>query len=310
MKDKIISFGIIIVLSIILAGVVFVHADESNLTNSSSSDNNSVNTTIENETNNEVEIMISTNLGAQMRIYQLRRSLEIKIFEARAVRDYIENKGNDTSSLDSIIVELQVLNSSLNNVSFNNKTEAVQSFVDIKSQSRDLVNQFRQEAVLYLNETDKGSLRAQFIQIEKDRLQNLKDEINELRKQVWEEQIRGLFGIFGRNESFIIEKIRNQTNLTDDELRKRLNQEFGNLSQQEKDKAQSKMIEEFKSRERERINALEEIQKNQRDRLQSSLQMRAQILKERGLLNKSERAQNFSEKMQERFKLGGENGSY
>ncbi|MDP3966629.1 MAG: hypothetical protein Q8Q04_03800 [archaeon] len=242
--------------------------------------NNETEGEIDNETENEIEVMKTTSVGAKMRLLQLERKIGIKIFEMQTIIDYIQNNTqngtdvnstenstvNNTADLESILAELKTLNSSISNISSENKTEAVQSFVDIKLRARELVKEFREKALTLLNENDKRSLRALFIEIEKNHLKGLKDKIREKEKELWKEEVRRVLEKMGKGNNGLLERIDGEENITAEDIRSHLKGEYGNLSSEERDEARLKLREYQKERNEEIKEALREAEKKRLER--------------------------------------------
>ena len=249
---------------------------------------------VDNETENEVDVMQRNSFGTEMMLHQLKRNIGIKIFQANAVIDYVQERGNDTSNLEAIVVLLEDLNLSIDSIDTTNRTEAVKEFIDIKLQAKDLVEQFRNESHLYLNENDRRSLRAQFISIERDRLNTLRERIRNSEREFLKEQAGKVLDIIGRNKERIMERISNDSNFTSHQVRLEIRNEYNNLSEGGREEARLRLREDAIEGKRQRAAALEEAKKNREQRLSDIMDKRMEILRQRGLENASVGSSNFS----------------
>ncbi len=264
--------------------------------------NSSGNATIDNETEHEVEIMQGTRPGAQIRVLQLERSIEIKVLEAQAVLNYIQNKtSNYTSNLQDIINKLQNLKNEAGNVSITNRTYAAGQFVSIKSQAAILVREFRGNASVYLNENDRKSLQAQFNQIERNSFQDTRKQIEDLQKELWREQIQKVLNRFGRNDSELLDRL-NQSNITTEEIRSRLQEDFSNLSSQQRENAQIKLREDAIQLQQQKLDALKQVEKEREQQINRSLNQLRSIQEREA--NRSENINNFVQKFKNRSQDG------
>lgn len=234
---------------------------------------NSTNETIDNETQNQIGMMQSSGIGAKIRVLELQRSIEVKILEAQAVLSYIQtNKtSTNTSSLSDIITNLQALKNQIGNVSITNKTYTVQQFVNIKSQAMTLIKEFRSNASQYLNDSDKRSLKAQFNQIEKSSFKNLRSQIHSLQKQLWVEQVKNVLSRIGKKDQGLLNKL-NQSNMTAQQIRQQLIEDYKNLSIKQRTQAQIKLREDAIKTEQEKLSTLRNIQKNISQRIETQKQ--------------------------------------
>jgi hypothetical protein len=264
--------------------------------------NSSGNATIDNETEHEIGMMQGTGPGAQIRVLQLERSIEIKILEAQAVLGYVQSKtSNYTSNLQDIINKLQNLKNEAGNVSVTNRTYAVGQFVDIKSQAAILVKEFRGNASAYLNENDRRALQAQFNQIERNSFQDMKKQIENLQKELWREQIQNVLNRFGRDDNKLLDRI-NQSNMTAEEIRSRLEEDFSNMTQQQRANAQIKLREDAIQIQQQKLDVLKQIEKEREQQINRNLNQ-LRLIQEREA-NRSEKINNFIQ----RFKNKSQDG--
>ena len=245
--------------------------DSETETNKTELDNESE---IDSETENEIQIMHTFQYGAKVRLLQLKRSLGIKIFEAQTVIDYMKNNSiGNTTKLELILSQLKALNESVSEISTTNKTQAIQSFVDIKLQAKKIINEFRIEAIKYLNENDKKSLRAIFVKIDKNKLKELKNKLRDEKRELLKEQTRKLLQRMGENNTALIQGIQNGT-YSAEKARKILRKKYTAVKAVEKSKIRKKLEEQRKEIQKDKVKVLKEARENIQERLKEAKQKR------------------------------------
>ena len=111
-------------------------------------------------TEDEIEDM-DLPAGVQLRILQLERQLLRKILRANVVIGFLQDKGEDTSELEEIVAELELLKEDASVIPDDGE-EAVKKFVDIKKETKKLVKRFRRLVRDLTDQVDRDEISSLF----------------------------------------------------------------------------------------------------------------------------------------------------
>lgn len=131
--------------------------------------------------------VLSDTTGIELRLEQLKESLELKIEHANNVIDVLNTKNEDSTSELEIIAELQTLLEEANALSSSDEN-VVESIIAIKDRSFELANQFRlnvgskltgneKSEIAKANSEDREQIKAKY----KENIQNKVQEANSKR---------------------------------------------------------------------------------------------------------------------------------
>lgn len=213
----------------------------------------------DNETEDETDEM-KTRHGAEMRLFQLERRINLAILHMEAVIDVAKNKSNVSNSssvaeLESIVSEMKILLDEAKNISPVNTKEAVQKFVEVKKDAITLIHKFRKIVKSLLTSEDKRALKERFKQMDRDEFKDLKEKIHEKRGMLNAERARDFLRKLGvtdeeflrnveggkirDNEIRIKLKERIRESDDDEEFKKRIREDF----EEDREKHKKRMME-------------------------------------------------------------------
>src|SRR3989344_5727618 len=238
------------------------------------------------ETEHEVEEM-DIPPGAQLRILQLQRQLLIHILRANVVINSLKEMGKNTSELESIVAELEILKEE-SKIIPDNREEAVQKFVDIKKEARDLIKEFRESVRELTTENERSEIRVKFSSIREDEeLISLNEQIREAIKELHKKRVENVLNSLNVEDGELLAKIQSGE-ITVEELREKLREHYSTLPEETKIRVRDNLM---------------------KARLEIRLDERADKLERSGHPIASERLRKVSERVDSRRTSGSNSGS-
>lgn len=262
---------------------------------------------VDDETQEEVEEM-DISAGAELRILQLQRQLLIHILRANLVIDSLKELGKDTTELEGIVAELGVLKEE-SAIIPDNKEEAVQKFVDIKKEARDLIKQFRELVREMSTESERANLRTKFSEIrENAELTALNERIKEARKELHKNKVKNALDFMGVTDEELLAQIESGE-IAVNELREKLKGHYASLSEDVKIKTKDKLRKARIEMKKDRLRVIVKTTDGRKERLELRLEERADKLEARGNVKASERLRKVTElrKVAEKIDKRGSN---
>lgn len=169
----------------------------------------------DNETNStdedEIEDIVSSINGAQMRMLQLHHQLELKVLQANTIIARLETSTNasangsvnitdeELDTLKDIAADLAALSDEVEAAanSSNANEVTVEAFLAFKAEGKELVQAFRAALKSTLSEGDKRELRQRFTESEREDFAELRERIEEKRQALNAERVRGILTALG-----------------------------------------------------------------------------------------------------------------
>ncbi|MFH1358438.1 MAG: hypothetical protein ABIH37_00955 [archaeon] len=284
----------LLIFSIAPALVIADDEDDQNLEN------------IDTQTQVETEIMDSS-IGAQIRILQLQRQLQLKLLHMQAVVDVLNAKSADTTALTGISEELKLLINEAKTIPTTNTEEAVKQFVEIKLDAKDLVKQFREITSTLLTNEDKEALRLRIREINDSELQEIKNQIKDLNNGLNIERLRKTMQHMSIEDEALIAQVESGE-ITAKQAFEQLKEQHKALIQEKKQESRENFIQEKIQRRTQQIDKITEIKTNRLNTIQERLQERAQILEQKGFENASLRLQNRADEFENKIQNVEEKG--
>ena len=242
--------------------------EDSNTNETEEADGNE--TEIDDDTEKEIEIMMNNNLGAEIRLLQLEKSITKNLLKGERAVTVLEAMGYNISGLNATLDEMRLL---LEEVQAANASadDAVQQFVDLKSDARKLTKQFRETIKELLSGEKIKELKEQIKDIVGEELQNYSKKIRNRIKQFNRNQIHRLYEIIGevnnsladeyQNGSMSIKQVKSQMCETVNVMTKeKRNQIFSEMKKEKIQKKNNANVEagnatvNFEEREQTRLN--------------------------------------------------------
>tara|TARA_Y100000310_G_scaffold345603_1_gene467136 strand:- start:3678 stop:4796 length:1119 start_codon:yes stop_codon:yes gene_type:complete len=292
-------------------GVVF-DTDDSDDEDDSDSDDDEEVEDVDEETEDEVEVM-ETSKGAEMRLLQLERRITRAVLHMESVIEFLEGKEEVSESvipeLQGIVVLCNELLEEVKLISPERGNEgSVKAFVEIKKEAIDLVHDFRKLAGSELTREDRKSLKLKFDSIDRAKLKDLKEEIENKRDMVHADKLRRLLEHLGTTDEDLLA-------LPDDvesgaiNIKKALRAiraAYGELSNEEKEALRERLQNDKKKSRIEHVRSLLKAKEARLDRLSERAEKRSDRLRDHGfdraadkLKERAERLDDASDKINE-----------
>ncbi len=302
----IVFFALMLMVSLVnLASVIAQETNTNTETsvNSGSGDTNAqVNssTTIDTETQKEVESM-HEGLGAKVRVIQLKIAITRKIFQANIVIDYLKEKGKNTTELEDIVAQLEILKNETDTIKdLTNREEAIKKFVDIKKDSRTLIANFKTKAKDLLTDFDREEIAKRREQ-RKDELENqikaIRSELDSIKDSFHEEQVKRILEKMNVTDEELLQKVRSGE-ITIPELKKELKEKYDNLSNEKKDTFETKILNESRDIEEKNKEVVKKYLENVKERQIARVKERVTKLEEKTRERAATKLRNAADKIE------------
>jgi|GEM_PF-857288 len=218
----------------------------------------------------EVQIM-NNSLGAQIRLLQLEKTIDIQIAIGNKVIAKAQELNKNTTELEAIITEMQQLKTDVQQAD-PNSTEAVQEFVDLKKEAINLTKEFRDKARALFTDEELQQLREEQKQIREQKREEAQEIKQKIRKfnMLKLEKLKQQTGLNIQN---IISQMK-QGNITTEQAKEMIKEEVQQMSEEKRIHIYNKVKEE---KIKERVRAKEEIKEimsNYSSRYEKRLQRR------------------------------------
>ena len=163
----------------------------------------------DNET--EIEIRAMNNLnGSEIRLLQLEKAITKNLLKGEMAVDVLKNLSYNTTDLESILSELHLVLDEVNSAD-PNESNAVEIFVDLKSDAKNLTTQFREELKVLLSDVKYNEIREQIQNMTNGTIQNYSKKIQNRIKQFNRNQVYKLYGIIGEGNNSYVNQYMNGT---------------------------------------------------------------------------------------------------
>ncbi len=266
-------FSIFALLMVLFSAVVF--ADEAaeastiSLEVSESSDANSTEETIDEETQEELKIMTDVP-GVKVRLLQLQERIERNILHGEEIIAELSSGNQSVSELEAILADLISLKEEVAAVDPEGVpvNEATAQFVALKKKAIELTKSFRDIARPLLKGEQVLRLRERFKVREAQKLSQIRTRVRTALKEHNAGIFNRLLERIGETNPELAEKIRNGE-LDAKEAKNLVNQKFASLSDEKKEQAKLKIKEQIS---KEKVKRLETIQKIKETGLENALQ--------------------------------------
>ena len=204
---------------------------------------------IDAETQDEVEIM-NYQFGAEVRLLQLEKSITKNILKGEEVVSVLKGAEYNTTELEAILSELELLKEEVQSAD-PNSTDAVQIFVDLKSDAIELTKDFRETLKDLLDEGTVEELRERIREMVCEQVQNLSQQIRNRIRQFNRNQLHRIYGIIGETNSSLINEYQNG-NVTKEQVKQQISKKVNEMTKEKRYQIFSELKE---GKIRERIQA-------------------------------------------------------
>ena len=204
---------------------------------------------IDAETQDEVEIMYY-QFGAEVRLLQLEKSITKNILKGEEVVSVLKGAEYNTTELEAILSELELLKEEVQSAD-PNSTDAVQIFVDLKSDAIELTKDFRETLKDLLDEGTVEELRERIREMVCEQVQNLSQQIQNRTRQFNRNQLHKIYGVIEETDSSLIYEYQNG-NITREQVKQQISKKINEMTKEKRYQVFSELKE---GRIRERIQA-------------------------------------------------------
>lgn len=226
---------------------------------------------IDDETEEETELISESNFGATVRLLQLEKAVTKSYLIGREVINVLSEKGEDVSELESLLVEIEVLKDELSTLDPNSET-AVDDFVNIKRDIKDLNKQFKRIASPLLSANDKQAIRDAIK--DNEALASLNQEIRDELRELNANRVGKALDRMGASDPELVDKIESG-DATPAEVKAALKEAYKGLGAEEKKAARAKVKAAIKERKELRKKVAEKVKAEhlevRRERLENRL---------------------------------------
>jgi len=164
---------------------------------------------VDDETVEEIEIM-NNSLGCQIRLLQLKKAITGNILKGEMIVDVIEGLEYNTSDLESILDEMDLVLDEAKDAD-PNASNATEIFVDLKSDAKNLTQQFRTELKELLSDVKYKEIKEQVKEMVSNELGNYSIKVRNRIKQFNRNQIYRLYGLCGEGNNSAVNQYMNGT---------------------------------------------------------------------------------------------------
>lgn len=228
---------------------------------------------VDDETAEEIEIM-NNSLGCEIRLLQLEKAITKNLLKGEMIIDVLEGLDYNTSDLESILSEINLVLDEVKEAD-PNSSDAVEVFVGLKSDSKNLTKQFRDTLKDLLSDVKYKEIKEQVKEIASEKLGNYSIQIRNRIKHFNRNKIHGLYGIIGEaNNSMVTQYMNGTMNLS--RVKLQLNKMINMKIKEQKQEIFLKIKKEKLQKKNNATSEAENIAKNfsqmQQERLQKRLE--------------------------------------
>jgi len=179
----------------------------------------------QNETEHEIEIM-NNSLGAEIRLLQLEKVILLNLLKGLMAVQVLQGLEINTTQLETILADLRDVLTQVREAD-PAANDSVQTFVELKNESKALTKQFRDTIRTLLDSETLQGIREQLRNMNSSELHNCSMKIRNRIRQFNRNQLYRLYGIIGEMNTTVINEYLNGNftlNQTKLQLHKMINQ--------------------------------------------------------------------------------------
>jgi hypothetical protein len=186
---------------------------------------------IDEETFEETEIM-NCSVGAEIRLLQLEKAIIKNIFLGNETISVLSELDYDTTLLEAILAELEFLLLDVQ-AADPNATDAVQVFVDLKSDAKDLTEEFRDSLSTMLDDGTLEELRERIRLMTCEQVQNLSKKIENRIRTYNRNQLHRLYGSIGLVSNSFLDRYE-KGNISKEEVKSQIRNMLKNMTKEKR----------------------------------------------------------------------------
>jgi len=230
---------------------------------------------IDAKTQNEVEAM-ECQYGAEIRLLQLEKSITTNIIKGEEVVSVLEDLEYNTAELEAILFELEILLDEVQSVDANS-TNATQEFIDLKSDAKELTEDFREAVHELIDDYAVEGLRERIRNMTCEQVQNLTSKIQNRIRFYNRNQLHRLYEVIGETDESLLNQYQNG-NITKEQVKNQINKIVNQMTKQKRNQIFAELKE---SNIKEKIQAkacVEDSTEGFQERKQARLTHRLQVV--------------------------------
>ncbi len=236
---------------------------------------------VDEETIGQVKAM-GSSLGATMRMLQLEKSIDRNILFGEKLIERIEANDSsfDASVLESLLEELRLLKAEVADVAPEGETnEVVKQFIDLKSDAREIVKEFRTIVHESVDASEIGSLKAQIGNEVDSQMNQTRERVKESIRNHNAEVVRKKLQTMNKTNAQLVQRLTNGE-ATASQVKSEVRNMIQQMSSGEKSEAVMAMKREMTSVSVRTQSAAQAAEDGYQDRLETRLRERLQSMPE------------------------------
>jgi hypothetical protein len=186
---------------------------------------------IDAQTESEVEAM-EYQYGAEIRLLQLEKSITANILKGQEAVSALQELGYTTIDLEAILSELEILLDEVQSVDANS-TNATQEFIDLKSDAKELTEDFREAVHSLIDDDAVEGLRERIRNMTCEQVQNLTSKIQNKIRLYNRNQLHRLYGILGEPDESILNQYQ-KGNITQEQVKNQINKIVNQMTKEKR----------------------------------------------------------------------------
>ncbi len=222
-------------------------------------------------TQREVQIMGNTT-GAHIRLLQLEKVIAIHILQGEYLISLLVNDTTNTSELEAILVELEMVKDEVQSAD-PNASDAIQTFIDLKSDAVGLVTDFRTKLHTLVDNETAEVFKNQITNISNGTIENLGQRVQEMVREYNAYRLEFIHGFLTSLNGSLIQGYKNGSYS--------MNQVKQNISEIAKNMTGENLFEFILEIKEWNINRFVQIKQFVADAMEGFLQRRQERLEER-----------------------------
>jgi chromosome segregation ATPase len=209
---KIIALLLMVIMVVSMVPLVFADGNETDDVsgNESTNDSDESDVEVEDETSDEeTEEEVSAfehPEGAEMRLLQLEESIAKTIVKAEEIIARVAGLNESTTELEDLVAQLQDLQLEVADLD-PNADDAVETFVAIKKDAKNIVKQFRELVHEIIPEQDRDAIRKNAKAKAEERIANYKEKISEKRCAINAKTISKILDALGTKDEDLVASV-------------------------------------------------------------------------------------------------------
>ncbi|MCX6695349.1 MAG: hypothetical protein NTU61_03550 [Candidatus Altiarchaeota archaeon] len=239
-------------------------------------------------------------LGAEVRLLQLESAIERDILVGRevvaAIKEY--NSSIDTSELESIIFEMEVLKGEVESINPGAGNDSAQQFVDLKSDAIELSKEFRDIVHALVKPSELEGLRGRIRSMNQEQFQKFKANVTSLKLEFNAQQLERLLSKLNVTDPELVDQVRNGNASVKDVIDS-LRGSLGNMSNGKRNALLMKIHEENSKSNVFARSVVDKVRLNYLQRTNNRLQKRLERVEAMNITN------NVTNRIQNRLELVG-----